>query len=85
MKVTVHNKDDIARLIAEKAFKHPDDVTSNNMMRVSEALISVGTMCSPFRTLANFRTEMIPCGEDENSSVTYLQALNNAMKIAEII
>lgn len=75
MKVTMHNKDDIARKIAESAWKQKDDAVSNNMLRVSDALTAVGTICSPFRTLANFETEMIPAGEEKFTDVTYKQAL----------
>lgn len=84
MKVTMHNKDAIARKIAEKAWKHPDDAVSNNMLRVCDALIAVGTTCSPFRTLASFETEMIPSGEETFTNITYSQALKDAMAVAGI-
>ena len=83
MKVTMHNKDDIARQIAASAWKQPDDAISNNMLRVSDALTAVGTTCSPFRTLASFRTEFIPSGEETTTRVTYTQALIEAMMIAD--
>ena len=89
MKVTMTNKDHIARLIAEKAFTLPmggdDDIRSNNMLRVSEALETVGEIGSSFRTLNSLTTEFIPCGEIDDTGVTYAQALVSAMEIAEIV
>jgi len=84
MKVTMHNKDAIARKIAACAWTHPDDAVSNNMLRVSDALSAVGTTYSPFRTLACFATEMIPAGEEKFTDTTYLQALDDAMTVAGI-
>lgn len=85
MKVTKHNKDHVARLIAENAWKQPNDEVSVNMLRVSDALTDVGTAFSPFRTLASFDTEFIPCGEGEHyegvTKITYRQALNAALMI----
>lgn len=85
MLVTMYNKDEIARKIADKAWKHPDDAISNNMLRVSEALETVGEIGSPFRTLNSLSTEFIPCGEIDDTGVTYEQALVSAMEIAEIV
>ncbi len=84
MKITMYNKDDIARQIAECAWKQPDDSVSNNMLRVSEALIAVGTSFSDFRTLASLGAQFIPCGEEKFTEITYLQALNTAMEVANI-
>jgi len=84
MKVTMHNKDDIARKIADSAWAQPDDALCNNMLRVSEALISVGMSFSVFRSLTSFNTMHIPCGEEKNTDITYTQALNEAMAVAGI-
>lgn len=84
MKVTMTNKDDIARQIAASAWKQPDDELSNNMLRVSDALTAIGTVGSPFRTLGSFKTETIPAGEEVFTATTYLQALNAAMVAAGI-
>ncbi len=78
------NKDDIARKIANAAWKHSDDAVSNNMLRVSDALTAIGTIGSPFRTLGSLKTEMIPSGEETITSTTYLQALRSAMVSAGI-
>lgn len=81
MKVTMHNKDDIARQIANKAWKHPDDAVSNNMLRVSDALTNVGEVGSPFRTLDSLNDEFIPASEMDDTNVTYAQALLEAIEI----
>lgn len=84
MKITSHNKDDIARQIAESAWKQADDATSNNMLRVSEALIAVGLPFSDFPTLTSLREKFIPCGEEKFTNITYSQALTQALTVAGI-
>ena len=90
MKITMHNKDDIARQIAANAFKQDDDDLANKMWRVSDALAEIGIAFSRFRTLDNLadvnlpRTnyEAIP-GKDANdeTNVSYKQALDEVMEV----
>lgn len=84
MKITMHNKDHIARMIADSAWQQKDDAVSNSMLRVSDALTAIGTIYSSFRTLKSFETEMIPAGEEKFTDITYKQALNSAMVTAGI-
>lgn len=88
MKITPHNKDHIARLIAEKAYALPagtdsDDAMFANMLRLSEALLSVGEVGSSFRKLTDLRTKRIPTGEETDSDVTYLQVLQQVLPMIE--
>lgn len=88
MKITPHNKDHIARLIQERAYKLPagmeeSDALFTNMLRVSEALLSVGEVGSSFRKLSDLRTKCIPTGEETDSNVTYLQVLQQILPMIE--
>ncbi len=90
MKVTMHNKNDIARKIADDAWSQPDDETANKMFRVSDALAEIGIAFGRFRTLESLadvnlpRTNYdAPLGQDaiEETDVTYQQALDEVLAI----
>ena len=85
MKITMTNKDHIARLISDKAYNLPtggdNDTKFVNMLRVSEALLSVGETGSSFRSLNDFKVHRIPAGEDVDSNVTYFDALKDALSL----
>jgi len=88
MKITPYNKDHIARLIQEKAYALPagtdnSDALFANMLRVSEALLSVGETGSSFRKLTDLRTKCIPTGEDTESDITYLEVLRQIIPLIE--
>lgn len=90
MKITMANKDHIARLIAEKAYKMPvggeNDVRYNNMLRVSEALERTGEIGSPFRSLGDFKKIKLPPMGTKKEDVlietdrTYFDALIEALR-----
>jgi len=86
MKLTMTNKDHIARLIAEEAYKLPattneDNIRYNQMLRISEALENIGEVGSRFRKLTDLRhVKMPPVVVDEKENVidaneTYFDAL----------
>jgi len=90
MKITMHNKDDIARALAANAWDQQDDELANKMWRVSDALAEIGVAFGRFRSLASLaevnlpRTnyEAIP-GNDANdeTDVTYQQALDEVLEV----
>lgn len=90
MKVTMTNKDAIARQIAANAFKQSDDDLANKMWRVSDALAEIGIAFSRFRTLDNLADVNLPrtnydpivgCDADDEMDVTYQQALDEVMEV----
>ena len=90
MKVTMYNKDDIARELAAKAWNEPNDDLANKMFRVSDALVEVGITFSRFRTLESLddvclpRTDYEPVpgqNADELTSITYRQALDEVLPL----
>lgn len=91
MKLTMTNKDHIARLIAEQAFKLPaktdnDNILYNKMLRISEALETVGEIGSHFRKLSDLRhTKMPPVvinekGHTIETDESYFDALCQIMQ-----
>lgn len=63
-KITMQNKDAVARKLAEYANTLPiggdNDELFNNLHRVSEALERVGEVGSEFRSLADLKTVQVP-------------------------
>lgn len=88
MRITPINKDEIAQRIAESAKDQNDDIKANNMLRVSEALMTMGEPGGQFRTLGEMKTKFLPFnnvkdrGAIDYSTDTYYEALRISLKIA---
>lgn len=92
MKITMHNKDDIARKIANTAFTldGKQDELANKMFRVSDALAEIGIAFGRFRTLASLEDVNLPRtnydaplgkATDDETDVSYRQALDEVMEV----
>lgn len=90
MKITMHNKDDIARKIADNAWNQKDDALANKMWRVSDALAEIGILFGRFRSLESLADVNLPrtnyeavLGKDsiDETDVSYKQALDEVMEV----
>lgn len=88
MKITMHNKDAIARQIANNAWNQDDDKLANKMFQVSDALAEIGIAFGRFRTLASLADKNLPRsdfkpyeGKSLDTDVSYKQALDEVMEV----